>query len=116
MMFSKGYLVIVSYTECTHTIKVAQCIGYVGTLQSRNYVLQIALFQFTLWIGLASATLYLTITLRKVNDTTPLDTTVLQELLGHNFYYTPGISLSVGDRIILSTHYYALHLVWAWPE
>ena len=105
-----------SYTECTHTIKVAQCIKYVGTLQSRNYVLQIALFQFTLWTGLASATLYLTITFSGVSDTTPLDTTVLQELLGHNFYYTPGISLSVGDRIILSTHYYALHLVWAWPE
>ena len=107
---------IVSYTACTHTIKVAQCIGYVGTLQSRDYVLQIALFQFTLWTGLASATLYLTITLSGVSDTTPLDTTVLQELLGHNFYYTPGISLSVGDQIIVSTHYYPLYLVWAWPE
>ena len=107
---------IVSYTECTRTIKVEKCIGYVGTLQSRNYVLQIGLFQFTLWIGLASATLYLTITLSGVSNTTPLDKTVLQELLGYNFYYMPGISLSVGDRIILSTHYYPLHLVWAWPE
>ena len=62
-MFGKGYLIIVSFTECTHTIKVVQCIGYVGTLQRHDYVLRIALFQFILWTGLTSATLYVTITL-----------------------------------------------------